>query len=36
MNPSNNNCPNDIGSRHFTDYRPSKVLYKDIKNSNEH
>ena len=35
-NPSHLGCPNDIGGRHFTDYRPAKSLYEDIKDSNEY
>jgi len=35
MNNTHKGCPNDIGSRHFTDYRPSKALYTDIKSNAE-
>ena len=35
MNNTHSGCPNDIGKRHFTDYRPSKSLYTDVKNNAE-
>jgi len=35
MNNTHTGCPNDIGKRHFTDYRPSKALYTDIKSNAE-
>lgn len=35
MNNTHTGCPNDVGKRHFTDYRPSKALYTDIKSNAE-
>ena len=33
-NPTKLGCPNNIGKRHFTDYRPARYPYTDVKNSN--
>ena len=34
-NPSHSGCPSDIAQIQTTDYRPSKALYVDVKDSNK-
>ena len=34
-NPTHFGCSSDINALHSTDYRPSKALYVDVKDSNQ-
>lgn len=34
-NPTHLGCSSDINALHSTDYRPSKALYVDVKDSNK-
>ena len=34
-NPTHDGCSSDINALHSTDYRPSKALYVDVKDSNK-